>query len=140
MPYRAIDIAKYIINKCTMEQNPISNLQLQKILYYVQKTYLLNRMVAFEDEIEAWQFGPVVPDVYYHFCGFGSMSIRMEYDISLDDGDRSMIDPIVEKKRALNPWDMVDDTHMKGKAWNEIYQDGAGNHFVIPKELIREKG
>ena len=63
MSYRAMDIAKNIINKCTTDQHPISNLQLQKILYYIQKAFLENDRVAFEDESEAWQFGPVVPDV-----------------------------------------------------------------------------
>lgn len=140
MPYRAIDIAKYIISKCTLDQHPISNLQLQKILYYVQKTFLEKGLVAFEDEIEAWQFGPVVPDVYYQFCGFGAMSIRMKYHILLSSRDSQLIDPLVEQKRSLNPWEMVEDTHMKGKAWDAIYQEGLGNHRVIPKELIRKKG
>lgn len=35
--YSAMEITKYIINKCTKEKHPISNLQLQKILYYIQK-------------------------------------------------------------------------------------------------------
>ena len=42
--YTALDIAKYIIDKCTRENLAISNLQLQKILYYVQKTFLQSEM------------------------------------------------------------------------------------------------
>ena len=38
--YQAIDIAKYIIGKCTADNQPISNLQLQKILYFLQRKYL----------------------------------------------------------------------------------------------------
>ncbi len=140
MPYRAIDIARYIINKCTSDDHPISNLQLQKILYYVQKAFLDEDMALFEDDFEAWQFGPVVPAVYYQYCGFGATPIRMEYNITLDDADRMIIDPIVEKKRILYPWDMVNDTHMEGKAWNEIYQNGQGDHHIIPQDLIRRKG
>lgn len=33
--YTALDMAKYIIDKCTKDRSPISNLQLQKILYYI---------------------------------------------------------------------------------------------------------
>ena len=33
--YKALEIAKYVIDKCTRENNPISDLQLQKILYYI---------------------------------------------------------------------------------------------------------
>lgn len=62
--YAALSIARYIIDKCTKERYPISNLQLQKILYYIQREFLQQGMKAFPEEIEAWQFGPVVPEVY----------------------------------------------------------------------------
>lgn len=140
MAYKAMSIAKYIIHKCTTDQHPISNLQLQKILYYVQKTFLENGMAAFDDEIEAWQFGPVVPDVYYQYCGFGAMNIRMAYDISIRAEYMNIINPIVENKRCLNPWEMVEDTHKPGKAWDQIYNNGLGNHCIIPKNLIKAKG
>lgn len=64
MGYSALDVAKYIINKCTIEHDAISNLQLQKILYYIQKWFLQNGLVAFDDDFEAWSFGPVVLSVY----------------------------------------------------------------------------
>lgn len=140
MTNKAINIAKYIINKCTLDDHPISNLQLQKILYYIQKDFLQNGYEAFEDEIEAWQFGPVVPDVYYHYCGFGSLPILMNYHVDIASSDVSKIDPIVEQKRLLNPWDMVADIHTEGKAWSQIYDNGVGDHHIIPKKLIRLRG
>ena len=115
MAKKAMDIAKYIINKCTVDNHPISNLQLQKILYYVQKKFLDNGRIAFDDEFEAWQFGPVVPEVYSRYCGFGSASIRVKYSISLERDYSIIINPIVNSKRCLNPWDLVNDTHESGK-------------------------
>ena len=140
MSYTALEIAKYTIKKCTRDNHPISNLQLQKILYYIQKSFLQNGTEAFEDEIEAWQFGPVVPSVYYQYCGFGAMPIRMNYATDINDIYLKIIVPIIDSKRILDPWDMVEDTHEKGKAWDQIYKNGMGNHQVIPKSLIREKG
>lgn len=35
---------------------------------------------------------------------------------------------------------MVSDTHSVGKAWDIIYRNGLGDHQVIPKELIKNKG
>ncbi len=138
--YFALNIAKYIIDKCTRERYPVSNLQLQKILYYIQREFLQLGTKAFSEEIEAWQFGPVVPAVYRQYCGFGALSIRMRYHVELDEDFMNIIDPIVEKKRLLNPWDMVSDTHSLGKAWDLIYRGGLGDHQVIPQELIRSKG
>ncbi|MDR3585282.1 MAG: DUF4065 domain-containing protein [Desulfosporosinus sp.] len=139
--YSALDVAKYVINKCTAENRPISNLQLQKILYFVQRKYLVNYgRVLFDDEIQAWQFGPVVPEVYYQYCGFGSMAITMNYLIDMDADDSSQIGATVEEKRCKNPWDLVEETHSEGKAWASIYRNGLGNHMTIPVELIRTRG
>lgn len=57
----ALTLAKYIVSKCTTDQCPISNLQLQKILYYIQVDFLKRtEQPVFSDNIEAWKFGPVV--------------------------------------------------------------------------------
>ncbi len=138
--YSALNMAKYIIDKCTKDRNPISNLQLQKILYYIQREFLQQGAMAFSENIEAWQFGPVVPEVYKQYCGFGALPIRMRYVVAIQSSDKNIIDPIIEKKRILNPWDMVSDTHSSGKAWDLIYRGGLGDHQIIPQELIRNKG
>lgn len=137
----ALSIAKYIVTKCVNDNCPISNLQLQKFLYYIQKEFLGRGKIAFYDEIEAWQFGPVVPTVYYHFCGFGAMPITSTYD-DCDIGDEEIviIDRVVEQKRSLNPWDMVKETHKAGGAWDQIYRNGEGNRRPISIELIKNAG
>ena len=63
MENKALDVAKYMVTKCVQDKCPISNLQVQKILYFIQKDFLQNGSEAFSDDIEAWQFGPVVPEV-----------------------------------------------------------------------------
>ena len=139
--YTAIELAKYIVSKCVADNCPISNLQLQKILYYIQKDYLTRDMLAFSDDIEAWQFGPAVPDVYYHYCGFGAMPIsdaKESFDVKPEDA--RYIDAIVEAKRKLRPWALVAETHKPGGAWDQVYQNGKGNHCLIPTSLIKEVG
>ena len=138
--YGALDIAKYVITKCTKDKHPISNLQLQKILYYIQRELLQQGLAGFSDDMEAWQFGPVAPAVYRQYCGFGAMPIRMQYNVKIEQDYVKLIVPIIERKRQLNPWDMVSDTHSVGKAWDIIYRNGLGDHQVIPKELIKNKG
>lgn len=139
--YSAMEISKFIVSKCTTEDHPVSNLQLQKILYYIQKEYLKRDLLAFSDEIEAWQFGPVVPNVYYYFCGYGAMAIdKIFVDYNISSADRIIMEPIVESKRELNPWDMVAETHRPSGAWAQTYRDGLGNHNVIPVPLIKSAG
>ena len=66
--YDVLLMAKYIIKYCNKSNLPISNLKLQKLLYFIQAAFLVEKGHAcFPDEIEAWDFGPVVPAVYYKY-------------------------------------------------------------------------
>lgn len=144
MLYNASDVAKYVLKKCTDNNSPISNLQLQKILYFLQKEFLITTgYPLFYDEIEAWQFGPVVPNVYYEYCSYGANPIAKILDsyASLISAEaRKTADPIIEAKQKKYPWDLVEEAHKPGGAWAYIYANGSGNHRVIPIDLIREKG
>lgn len=141
MYYTAMQIAHYVIEKCTIENSAISNLQLQKILYYLQKTALQSKSgkVLFNDEFVAWQFGPVIEEVYYNYCGFGAMPIRRIYQENIDGQIRLLIDPIIERKRVLDPWEMVAETHKPGGAWYITYNE-QGNGGIISKDLIKQRG
>lgn len=138
--YRAIDLSKYIVSKCIDDGHPISNLQLQKILYYIQKDFLSRKNVAaFSDDIEAWQFGPVVPDVYYYYCGYGAMPIsfsRERFDI--EPVDKKAVDAIVESKRSLDPWTMVAEIRNANDAWIQSYKNGLSNREVISVVRCRD--
>ena len=37
--YKALDLANYIVDKCIKDDAPITNLQLQRILYFIQKDF-----------------------------------------------------------------------------------------------------
>ncbi len=136
----ALDIAKYIVNKCIKDKYPIANFQLQYILYYIQKEYLKMGKLAFCDNIEAWQFGPVVPNVYYKFCIYGAMPITFleEEEKIFNIKDKKIIDRIVEDKREFEVWDWGE--FKEKSAWSKIYRDGAGLKKIIPIELIKEVG
>ena len=141
--YSAMDIANYILERGTKENYQLSNLQLQKILYYVQRDFLQKENYAlFSDEVEAWQFGPVVSRVYYNFCAFGAMDIYyLPTDVpELADSEKRRINAIVDEKRKVLPWELVADTHAPKKAWSLIYRGGLGYKNVIPKEVIARYG
>jgi uncharacterized phage-associated protein len=140
--YSAIEIAKYMIKKCNDEECPITNLQVQKILYFLQREYLQNKGIPlFVEDIQAWQFGPVVPEVYYEYCAFGAMPITISnVSFEICSSDSLTIDPIIDDKKNKYPWDLVSETHKPGGAWEIIYDGGKGNKKVIPHDLICKKG
>lgn len=137
--YTAKDIAKYTVNKCIEDNRPISNLQLQKVLYFCQKEYYKNTgQVLFNEDFEAWQYGPVIPSVYRMFSLFGGMKINriVHEDICVDSVTKRFINPIIEKYSSYAAWDLVSMTHRKGDAWDQVFQNGKGNKYPIPKDLI----
>lgn len=144
MLYNASDVAKYVLKKCTDDGSPISNLQLQKILFFLQRDFLMQEdRQLFRDDIEAWQFGPVVPNVYYDYCSYGANSITKpndSYKGLLSNADKKIADPIIESKQNKYPWDLVEETHKPDGAWAYIYANGEGNHKIIPVDLIRKLG
>lgn len=140
--YTALEIAKYVVYKCIKDRKLITNLQLQKILYYLRREFLKDDVDLFLDDIEAWRLGPVIPNVYYHFCGHGSLPIDIYFDeweyLEIDKDHKEIIDRIVEDKRTRNPWDMVADTHKEGGAWSVTYDEGKGFKDVIDVNLIKK--
>jgi uncharacterized phage-associated protein len=134
---RAVEVAKYVINKCNELGRPISNLQLQKILYYIQGIFLgVTGNGVFNEEIEAWQYGPVVPEVYYKFNVYASSEITKKYDVDLEfeEEEQSIIDMIIEEKSKLSAWQLVSDTHNE-MPWLDTYK---GNNKVIDNRLIAD--
>ncbi len=75
----AIELSKNIIAYAAMNEYPVTNLKLQKTLYYVQGYYLARfGKPLFEDEIVNWAYGPVVPEAYFQFCSYGATAITPE--------------------------------------------------------------
>ena len=137
---KALHIAKYIIDKCFKDNSPITNLRLQKILYFVQlEAYSKCKRPAFEEDIEAWQFGPVVPIVYYEYCNYVGMPILEYYNVT-DDIDveiKNAIDDVISKYAKFTVWDLVNLTHAEGTPWKETYV--SYEKRVIPKNLIEKE-
>jgi uncharacterized phage-associated protein len=62
---------------CELRGWSVSNLELQKILYLAHMYYLgRHGGPLIREEFEAWDYGPVVPELYHHVKGFGGGPVR----------------------------------------------------------------
>ena len=79
-PMTAHEVARYFVSLVDEEAgDSITNLKLQKLLYYAQGVNLaLNDVCLFPDQIEAWTHGPVVPNVYRQYKQHGGEPIPVE--------------------------------------------------------------
>ncbi|NET05015.1 MAG: DUF4065 domain-containing protein [Symploca sp. SIO2B6] len=74
----SIDIARYFISRAYREYTEvdITNLKIQTLLYYSQSIHLvLYGEPLFEDEIQAWRYGPVCPPAYYFYSEFEAQQL-----------------------------------------------------------------
>ncbi|MCY9289773.1 DUF4065 domain-containing protein [Bacillus haynesii] len=113
----ASDIARYFIHKSkpgTSEN--ITNLKLQKILYYAQGLYLKNhRLPLFNERIEAWAHGPVVPDVYREFKKYKYNEIDKNKENTdfnnLSTEEQLFLDSVWEELKKFSGKDLEEETH-----------------------------
>lgn len=69
-------IAKYILAECAAKGTLISNLHMQKILYYCQGYSIkFFDTLLFDAPICKWVYGPTVPKIYYDYNIYGSHKI-----------------------------------------------------------------
>jgi len=78
MVYNVLDIANELLRRAedTAESELMSNMKLQKMLYYQQGFHLaMFGTPLFNDDVEAWMYGPVVPTAYNYYKAHGRMGI-----------------------------------------------------------------
>lgn len=140
--FKVLDLAWFILRRCANNGTPISNLQLQKILYFLQRLNLRRtNQVLFENNIHAWRFGPVVREVYYNFSVYSSLRIiPTDYNPNPSLVLENFLLDEIDRRAIQRPWDMVDETHQAGGAWDQVFMRGAGNDKIIPVELITNDG
>lgn len=76
--YNVLDVAIYVINYAHDADygESMSNLKLQKILYYIQAAFLVEKnRECFKAVIIAGEFGPVIPEVYQKYKIYGRRGI-----------------------------------------------------------------
>ena len=116
---KAIEVAEYFACMAEPEAgDSITNLKLQKLLYYAQGAHLaLTGTALFYEEIEAWQHGPVVPAVYDLLSKYGSSPVefpapRKSID-TITTESKSILDEVYRVYGQFSAWKLRDMTHQE---------------------------
>ncbi|EEO9072901.1 DUF4065 domain-containing protein, partial [Listeria monocytogenes] len=134
-------------------------LKLQKLLYYAQAKSLVEKShPLFEENIEKWKLGPVVPEIYHLYKNYGAKNIqsaeeRLEIIFNKNGGftfkkidlekisaeDKQILNQVIDKFAIFNPFELVNKTH-DHEIWKkdeEKIRDGE-NHIRYTNKEIRE--
>jgi uncharacterized phage-associated protein len=107
----AYEVARYLVRLAAFDDEPdfLTNLRLQKLLYYAQAWSLAMRgKPLFDDRIEAWARGPVVPRVFDRFADLGHRPIlpddvEAERAIELEQEDLDFVASVWKSYKAFSP-------------------------------------
>lgn len=126
-PISAMNVAEYILNIANKDGDLISNLKLQKLLYYAQAWYLVNYGTPlFKEPIEAWELGPVVKEVYSQYKKFKAapityQSTNLESDIFTKKQIR-YLDEFYDVFSKFTAHELVNMTHNEAP-WKEAFEN-----------------
>lgn len=129
-------VAEYFLWLTRDQDEQISNLKLQKLLYYAQGYHLANNGIPlFDAPIQAWDHGPVVQDIYRDYKEFGRGGIPSPSRISehrYKESEKKTIEWIFDTFGKFSGTELRNMTH------DEPLWKNAGKNEVIKPAQLRE--
>lgn len=122
--------AYYLISKFNDNGLDVTNLQIQKLMYFFEAYYM-----NIYDDVDklydcnfcAWAFGPVAIPLYKEFKKFGNDKIELteedkEYGNRISKDKKELLDNIYNVFKNVPAMTLVEFTHMLGSPWKEVWE------------------
>ena len=135
----AKDVAEYFLTLANPEVGDhISNLKLQKLVYYAQGFNLaIFDEPLFPENIYAWEHGPVIPALYHEYKEYGAGNIPTPQGVDFskfNEDTQELLDEIHSVYGQYAAWKLRNMTHEE-PPWKEAYEAG---HSTISQETMKE--
>ena len=136
------DIAVFFLHLAKVTGSYISNLKLQKLVYYAQAWYLaLYDLPLFEEDFEAWVHGPVIPVLYQEYKKSGWKPILEDVEEPiLPEEIKNFLNEVAQVYFVCDAYELERMTHQEDpwiKARAGLPMDAPCNR-IISKESMRE--
>jgi uncharacterized phage-associated protein len=147
-------VANYFLHKGKAENRPIDPMGIQKFVYFAHGWNLaLHDRPLIDKPVEAWQYGPVIDDLYKAFKQYGNnpitefatawefapgtMNVQREIPMVnfMDSDSTSLIDRVWDVYKKFSSIQLSNLTHVEGSPWKNARDVGWS---VIPDDLIKE--
>jgi uncharacterized phage-associated protein len=148
MKKNAQDIATKLLKLSIETGEALTNIKLQKLLYYCYAWFLVktkNSKELFSNSIEAWKYGPVVPEIYHFYKSFGSDSLRIEEDkvdlsfekrkVEFSKEEEEIISDVFFTYASKSAMELVHLTHREAP-WIQAYSGSKTKKDVMNRDRI----
>jgi uncharacterized phage-associated protein len=153
--YDAREVANFFLDRAAERRCPITQITLQKVLYFAHAWFLARQDVPLVDEqFEAWPYGPVLRSIHEQFRSCGDEAIRIRAtrlnfvsgqaeraERSFDVSTAEALERIFDFYSRYDPFALVEMTHEEGGPWDRVYREGkttARVGMLISNDAVRE--
>jgi uncharacterized phage-associated protein len=157
MPFDPRAVANRLLELARERQITLDPMKVQKLIYYAHGWHLaLTNRPLLDRPVEAWQYGPVLPDVYRAFRQFGAQPIteparyfgidggkltlrRYAMPASYPDADYAdrVLRRILEQYGDFSAIELSMLTHAAGTPWAHAWSENPGKRYIsIPDAEI----
>lgn len=154
--YDVRDIANFTLEFAELRGIPITNLALQKLLYFVHGWfYSIYDIPLIRNKFEAWQYGPVQRVIYDQFKGFKDAPIRdvratyiepttgdsVYREPQIDAEHAAVICSVLERYSKYTAGQLVRESHVEDSPWEYVWQQAEEAIYPgmkIPDALIQD--
>lgn len=145
MTHTALQVANKIIARGNELGKQYTPMQLIKLTYIAHGWMLgLFNQSLFDDAVEAWKFGPVIPELYHSIKSYRNNEITAPIpdvkDTEFTENERKVIDYVLKTYENFDGVDLSRITHAKGTPWDDTYFHDGGwyENVEIPTVLIQK--
>ena len=136
----AIDIANYLLFVTSDVCSDVTNMKINKLVYFAQGHALQQGFSLFSDDIRAGEHGPIIETVYHHYEDWGNKPITEWDEAGAKVLPENIKDFLIEIAKVYSQYTTSQlrwMTHQPNTPWKEYYHEG-GRYRVIPTEAIED--
>ena len=142
MGHDARAIANEMIIRGIEDGNPLTPLQIIKLTYLCQAWMLgMFGEKIFDQEVEAWEYGPVIADVYHGIKHFVKQPVDETIPArpaKLNDKEAHILDEVYRVYGKRSGGALSGHTHKSGTPWDQTKKENPdGRRVEISPERIR---
>lgn len=156
MAQTPLNITKYIVYRCNFDGDAVTNLRMQKLLYFVYVWHLVKLgSPCFEEKFQAWPNGPVLASVYRELKQFGTQPIDSDFSELEKEEDlkklekeigkktKDLVDGVYEEYAMFTPFELVVLSHEE-VAWKNARKgldvSESSNKKLSDEDILSQHG
>lgn len=140
--HKSTDVTKRLLEVAEDDRNTLTPMQLMKLVYLCHGWMLgVYRRPLIQERVEAWRYGPVIPELYHIVKEFRSNPVPIDAlgevsQAGLDKYGSTLIENVYNIYREFDGIQLSALTHAKGTPWDITWNNGRGTNQPISNDLI----